>query len=98
MSEIDPITGLPKDLLSFEDLNNEQKRISIIEKRVKGSKFVTQISGINSEKESESLFKDLKRELACGGTTRGTIIELQGKHRKKLGVIMKAKGYYEEHF
>ncbi len=96
MAEIFNIGGLPKELFDFDKINNEQTRIYIIERRVKGSKFMTQISGIQNPKDAENLFNDLKKELACGGTVRDNVIELQGKHRKKLLVIMKKRGYLDE--
>jgi len=41
--------------------------------------------------------KILKKKLACGGTVRGTEIELQGEHKAKVKDILKQNGYREEH-
>ena len=41
----------------------------------------------------KDLAKKLKNKLACGGTAKGGMIELQGDHRKKVREELIALGY-----
>lgn len=83
MTEIDPVTGLPKDLVSFEDIAKESQAINIyLEKRKFGKKY-TVVEGIDSKDiDMKDLAKKLKLKLACGGTAKSGKIELQGDHTK----------------
>ena len=81
MSEIDPITGLPKELSSWENIAKEGQQIEVkIEKRKFGKQY-TVITGINQhEVNIKDLAKKLKNKFACGGTGKDGAIELQGNH------------------
>lgn len=84
MSEIDPLTGLPKELGVWEDLAKSDQRIKIREEKRKFGKIITVIEGINSKEiDIKEIAKKLKSKLACGGTVKGSTIELQGVHSKK---------------
>ena len=96
MTEIDKVTGLPKDLLDFGDITKETQSIKIREIRRRFRKFVTMVDGFDDEKEAKRLSKDLKRKLACGGTSKGTEIVLQGKHLEKVKETLLKDGYKEE--
>ena len=96
MTEIDKVTGLPKDLLDFGDITKETQSIKIREIRRRFRKFVTLVDGFDDEKEAKRLSKDLKRKLACGGTSKGTKIVLQGKHLEKVKETLMKDGYKEE--
>ncbi|MEK6958199.1 MAG: stress response translation initiation inhibitor YciH [archaeon] len=96
MVEIDKVTGLPKDLLDFGDITKESQKIKVTEMMRRFRKFMTIVSGLEDEKEAKRLGKELKRKLACGGTVKGTKIELQGKHSAKVKEILLANGYREE--
>ena len=96
MTDICNMCGLPEDLCVCEQINTQQRKIYIVERRVRGSKFVTTISGIENQKEVDQMYNELKKELACGGTSKKGVIELQGKHRKKAIVLLLKKGYTED--
>jgi len=98
MAEMCSICGLPKDICVCGQIDTEQRKLFVMERRVKGSKFITVISGIDDSKDAESLFKEMKKELACGGTVKGTKIELQGKHKKKAEKFLMTKGYSANQF
>ena len=76
--------GLPKDLCVCETLAKEQQRIRIqVEKRRFG-KLITVVSGLDQRDiDVREIAKKLKSKLACGGTTKEGVIELQGDHLQK---------------
>jgi translation initiation factor 1 len=84
MGEIDPITGLPKELGIWEDIAKENQQITAkIEKRKFGKEY-TVITGIDTKEiDIKDVMKKLKSKFACGGTAKGGIIELQGNHISK---------------
>ncbi len=45
---------------------------------------------------NNDLGKELKKRLACGGTVKNGVIELQGDHREKAKEILIKMGYKEE--
>ena len=84
MGEIDPLTGLPKELGVWENIAKSDQRIKIKEEKRKFGKIITVIFGINSKEiDLKEIGKQLKSKLACGGTVKGNVIELQGNHAKK---------------
>ena len=85
MVEIDPITGLPKELGLWENIAKENQQINVyIDKRKFGKKY-TLIEGIdNKQIDLKDLAKKLKNMFACGGTAKEGKIELQGDHRHKI--------------
>jgi len=50
------------------------------------------IEGIDKEK-LDLVAKKLKQSLACGGTVKNGVIELQGKHEEKVQKLLKELGY-----
>ena len=91
--EIDPLTGLPKELLAMEEIVREQQSIKVhIEKRRYG-KLVTVIDGIGKGVDISDLAKQLKTKCATGGTSKGGLIELQGDHTKKVNEVLSDMGF-----
>lgn len=85
MNEIDPLTGLPKDLGIWENIAKSDQRIRVKEEKRKFGKIITVISGINSKEiDVKDIAKKLKSKFACGGTVKDDIIELQGSHAAKV--------------
>ena len=94
MSERDPITGLPKELDVWETIAKEEQKIVIKKGKKRFGKIVTIIEGIDDPKINlKDLAKKLKNKLACGGTAKGGIIELQGNHMKKVKEELVKLGY-----
>lgn len=84
MVEIDPLTGLPKELGISEALSKEQQVIVVRKDRRKFGKTITVIHGFSKDVDLKALTKKLKQRFACGGTYTQEKIELQGDHTTKL--------------
>ena len=96
MDEICPKCGLPSNLCVCQEIAKESQKIKIKNDRRRYRKIVTIVSGLDDAKSAAMLCKELKRKLACGGTVRGSTIELQGQHRKKVKEFLLKQGYKEE--
>ena len=83
MSDIDPLTGLPKDLGTIENISKETQIIQIRVDRRRYGKAMTIVEGFDSSVDVKSLAKQLKSRLATGGTLKGKTIELQGDQRER---------------
>jgi len=80
MPEMCPRCGLPKEICVCEILDREvTKRIKIYKAKAKFRKFITIVEGLSGD-ELEKTAKALKVRLACGGTFKKGLIELQGEH------------------
>ncbi len=85
MSDIDPLTGLPKELGIWENIAKGDQRIKVKADKRKFGKVITIIEGINSKDiDIKEIAKKLKAKFACGGTVKGNTIELQGNHMEKV--------------
>ena len=94
MSEIDPITGLPKELGTWETITKEDQTIKVYLERKKFKKFSTMIEGIDEKDISlKDLAKKLKEQFACGGTAKDGKIELQGDHKSKVKQFLVKMGF-----
>jgi len=70
------------------------QRISVKVDRRRYGKEVTVIEGLNpTDIDLEDLSKYMKGRLACGGTVKGTSIELQGNHKDRVKELLVSKGY-----
>jgi translation initiation factor 1 len=97
MTDICNTCGLPKDLCVCEAIAKESQRISIKIDRKKFRKEYTVISGIDSgEIDVKDLAKQLKNKLACGGTVKSGVIELQGSHLSATRDFLIKQGFAPE--
>lgn len=95
MPEMCPRCGLPKEICVCSVLDKEtESKIKIYTKKAKFRKVMTVVEGINPE-EIEGATKALKRSLACGGTERDGMIELQGAHTADVKKALVGMGYKE---
>jgi translation initiation factor 1 len=93
MSEICAVCGLPKELCVCETIAKEKQRIIV--KIVKGKykdMFITLVEGIDA-KDVKHIAKQLKQSLACGGSHKEGIIELQGDHSKRVKGVLEKLGF-----
>lgn len=89
--------GLPKDLCACETIAKEQQKIIIRSEKRRYGKKVTLISGFDDKTiDIETLVKLLKQKLACGGTLKNNIIELQGDHANNIKKVLIKQNFPEE--
>ncbi len=92
--EIDPITGLPKELGVFEDISKDSQSIKVHVIKKKFGKKYTIIEGIDSKDiKAKDITKSLKSKFACGGTSKDGKIELQGDYRQSIREVLVKLGF-----
>jgi translation initiation factor 1 len=97
MVEFDPITGLPKELSSWDNIAKENQKISIKIIKKKFGKQYTFIEGFNaSEVDIKDIAKKLKNRFACGGTAKKNFVELQGNHLSDIKDALVEIGFAPE--
>ncbi len=96
MSEVCPNCGLPKELCVCETIAKESEKIQILEVKKRYGKITTVVRGLSKDVDAKSVLRDLKTKLACGGTLKDGVIELQGKHREKVKAILVKIGFRED--
>ncbi|MCD6590422.1 MAG: stress response translation initiation inhibitor YciH [Candidatus Aenigmarchaeota archaeon] len=96
MTEICPKCGLPKDLCICETIAKEEEKIRVSSVKKRYGKAVTIIEGISKDVDNKNVLKELKKKLACGGTLKNNVIELQGDHRKKIKTVLVKLGFPED--
>ena len=82
--EICPKCGLPEPACVCEQIVKSSQRIQISTDKKRYGKIVTIGSGFENNVDVKKIAKALKNGLACGGTAKDGIIELQGDHTKKI--------------
>ncbi|MFA5382723.1 MAG: stress response translation initiation inhibitor YciH [Candidatus Micrarchaeia archaeon] len=96
MPEICAKCGLPKDICVCEILEKEEtQQLKVYTTKKRFNKLVTIIEGIDKEQMNKAV-KQLKQELACGGTAKDGVIVLQGDHKNKTKKILIKMGYPEK--
>ena len=97
MSEICPKCGLPEELCVCETIAKENQTITIFAEKRKFGKKYTIVRGIDDKSiDIKDVLKKLKSKFACGGTSKGTTIELQGYHLVKLKKVLCEMGFPPE--
>ena len=85
MSEICEKCGLPKPLCVCETIAKEEQKIRIRTVRRRFGKLMTVVEGMDKHDINlKDIAKKLKSKLACGGTLKNSVIELQGNHKAKV--------------
>jgi translation initiation factor 1 len=94
MSEICTTCGLPKELCVCEEIAKESQKIIVKSVKKKFGKYNTVIEGIDSKDiDIKEVTKKLKNILACGGTIKDGVIELQGEHKQKVRKALIEMGF-----
>lgn len=97
MVEIDPITGLPKELSVWENISKQEQQIIVSMEKRKFGKQYTVIKGFDQKSiDVKDLAKKLKSKFACGGSHKADMVELQGDHRQKIKDFLVGEGFSEQ--
>lgn len=87
-----PRCGLPEELCVCDEMTKEGQRIRVRSDKRRYGKVVTIVDGFK-DVDIDKIAKDLKKKLACGGTSKNDKIELQGDHIHKMRDILIEMGF-----
>ncbi|MCW4009954.1 MAG: translation initiation factor [Candidatus Bathyarchaeota archaeon] len=97
MAEVCTTCGLPKDLCVCGEIEKEQQRIRIRLETRKFGRPTTVIDGMDEKTTNlQDMAHKLKAVCACGGTSKGGLIMLQGDHRDRVKEYLIKIGYPQE--
>ncbi len=94
--DICPKCGLPRQACVCEEIAKQEQKIQVTAVKRAFGKLTTLVSGIGEGVNIKEIAKDLKQELACGGTVKNNVVELQGDHRKRIKPLLVKLGFSEE--
>jgi len=89
-----PRCGLPEELCVCDEMTKEGQRIRVRSDKRRYGKVVTVVDGFK-DVDIDKIAKELKKKLACGGTSKNDKIELQGDHVHKMRGILIEMGFSE---
>ena len=87
---------MPEQACVCEQIVKSSQKIKITTDKKRYGKIVTVVTGFESDVDIKKIAKSLKNELACGGTYKGGIIELQGDHTRKIKELLVKLGFDED--
>ena len=90
-----PRCGLPEELCVCDEITREGQRIRVRSDKRRYGKVVTLVDGFK-DVDVNKIAKELKRRLACGGTSKNDKIELQGDHVRKVKDVLTSMGFSED--
>ena len=90
--DICPKCGLPIQACVCGDIITTGQEIQVNSEKRKFCKIITLVSGLDG-KDLKDIAKKLKNKLACGGTIKNNIIELQGDHKNKIKAALLEIGF-----
>ncbi|MEK6973905.1 MAG: translation initiation factor [Nanoarchaeota archaeon] len=84
MNDVCPKCGLKRELCVCETIAKEEQQIRIRVVKRRFGKEITLVEGLDeADIQIKDIAKRLKSKLACGGTVKKSVIELQGNHASK---------------
>jgi translation initiation factor 1 len=90
-----PKCGLPPELCVCDEMTRRGQKIRVRADKRSYGKIVTIVDGFDNV-DIDKIAKDLKRKLACGGTSKHNTIELQGDHTNKVKNVLIGMGFSED--
>jgi len=91
-----PKCGLPEQACVCEQIVKSSQKIKVTTDKKRYGKIVTVVAGFENDVDIKKITKSLKNELACGGTYKDGIIELQGDHTKRIKELLVKLGFEED--
>ena len=92
--EICPKCGLPTQACVCQEIGKAEQKIKVESKKIKFGKTVTTVTGFQNI-DIPATLKELKQKLACGGTLKNNVIELQGDHKHRVKPLLVKLGFDE---
>ena len=85
--------GLPTESDVFEEIAKSEQQIKVTTVTRRYGKKITLVEGFDKHVDIKSTAKKLKEVLACGGTVKDGVIELQGDHKSKVRAVLVKLGF-----
>ncbi len=85
--------GFPSEADVFEEIAKSDQRITVTTVARRYGKLTTLVSGFDKGVDLKAIAKRLKEELACGGTVKDGVVELQGNHKKQVRAVLLKLGF-----
>ena len=96
MNTEDTSFGLPTEESVFKEIAKGEQKITVSTISRRYGKITTLVSGFDKNFDLKGTAKLLKEALACGGTVKNGVIELQGNHQKQVRPILVKLGFPED--
>jgi len=97
MNTICPKCGLKIELCVCESIAKETQIVMVKIVKRRFGKLITLIEGIDNKAVNlKELAKKLKEKLACGGTVKDGVIELQGSHAQQIKQELIKSGFAQD--
>ena len=93
--DICPKCGLPLQACVCKEIAKTEQKVKVTTDKRRYGKIITLVTGLSNDVDIKATAKSLKSELACGGTVKNGVIELQGDHRKKIKEALMKLGFSE---
>lgn len=93
--DICPKCGLPNQACICEEIAKSEQKIRVGTEKRRFGKIITTVTGLSKDVNIKDIASKLKSELACGGTVKNSVIELQGDHQRKIKPALIALGFPE---
>lgn len=94
--EIDTNFGLPSESDVFKEIAKSEQQIKVSTVARRYGKIITLVKGFEKGVDLKSVSKKLKAALACGGTVKNGVVELQGNHKKQVKPALVKMGFPED--
>ena len=88
--------GLPTEASVFEEIAKGEQKIKVTTVSRRYGKIITLVRGFDKNFDIKGTAKHLKEVLACGGTVKDGVIELQGNHIRQVKPALIKMGFPEE--
>ncbi len=88
--------GLPTETDVFGEIAKSEQQIKVHTETRRYGKKITLVEGFDRHVDLKAIAKSLKEGLACGGTSKNGVIELQGDHKKKVKPLLVKLGFSED--
>jgi translation initiation factor 1 len=96
MTDICSKCGLPRELCACGTIAKGEEKVRVYFVKKSFGKKITVVEGISRSLEPKEILKELKTKLACGGTIKDNVIELQGNHVQKAKDVLVKLGFPAE--